>query len=48
MRSSPFDLQFASGQLVPLVGLYVGLAHYTACLYWFVVTQQLPTNEDDD
>jgi len=47
MRRSPFDLQFASSHLLPLLFIYLGLAHYVACAYWGVVLYRLPPNVAD-
>ena len=48
MRRSNFDLQFATSNLIPLMFLYVALAHYFACAYWAVVCIQLPWNVEHD
>ena len=40
MRRS-FGLQFATSNLIPLIFLYVALAHYFACFYWGIVCLQL-------
>jgi len=42
VRSSPFDLQYTSHQLLPLLGAYCVLAHYVACGYWAVVLEAVP------
>ena len=36
MRTNKFDLQYAFSKILPLIGAYVLLAHYTACFYWAV------------
>lgn len=44
-RTSQFDIQFASANLLPLLFIYGCLAHYVACAYWGIVLSEVPQND---
>ena len=41
IRLSQLDLQYAQSKILPLLGAYVLLAHYIACIYWAVCLSEV-------